>query len=75
MIKFKRDSGMCSGMPYIDLHDHKNGLVMIETVEKNYEGFTNKEIEKAILARKVQNRIGHPPEGRFKEIVSLGENG
>ena len=66
---------MCKGMPYVDLHDHKEGLVMIETAEKNFEGFTKREIEKAILARKVQSRIGHPPDGRFKEIVSLSENG
>ena len=74
-IKFKRDSGMCKGMPYVDLHDHKEGLVMIETVEKNFEGFTKREIEKVILARKVQSRIGHPPNRRLKEIVSLLENG
>ena len=48
---------------------------MIETVQKNFGGATKKEIEKAYLARVVQRRIGHPPEERYKEIVSLGENG
>ena len=62
-------------MPYLDLRDNKEGMCMIETVEKNYAGFTNKEIEKGFMSRTVQRRIGHPPDGRFKEIVSLGQNG
>ena len=41
-------------MPYIDLREHAEGLVMLETVEKNMEIFTKREIEKAQLARVVQ---------------------
>ena len=48
---------------------------MIETVRKSFAGATKVEIEKAYLARTVQRRIGHPPDERFKEIVSLGEGG
>ena len=36
---------------------------------------TNRDIERAYLARTVQRRVGHPPDERFKKIVSLGENG
>ena len=36
-ITFKRDKGVCTGMPYIDLRDQKEGLVMIETVQKIWE--------------------------------------
>ena len=34
-IPFKRDKGMCVGMPYIDLQEFKQGLVLIETVRGN----------------------------------------
>jgi hypothetical protein len=74
-IVFKRDTGVCNRMPYIDLRDNQEGIAMIETVRKKFAGATKKEIEKAYLARTVQRRIGHPPDERFKEIVSLGENG
>ena len=33
-IPFKRDKGMCVGIPYIDLQEFKQGLVLIETVRK-----------------------------------------
>ena len=62
-------------MPYIDLRNNQEGIAMIETVRTKFAGATQREIEKAYLARAVLRRIGHPPDGRFKEIVSLGENG
>ena len=65
-IPFKRDTGLCAGMPYIDLCKHKQGLVMIETICKNMTGFTPQEIAKAKLSRQTQGRVGHPPDGVFK---------
>ena len=53
VIVFKRDVGICNRMPYIDLREHAEGLVMLETVEKNMEMFTKKEMERAQLARVV----------------------
>ena len=50
-IPFKRDKGLTVGMPYIDLREHNQGLVLIETVCKNMAGFTPQEIEKAKLSR------------------------
>ena len=47
---------------------------MIETVQNNFEGVTKKQLDKAILARVLQRRIGHPPGERYKEIVSLHPN-
>ena len=44
---------------------------MIETVQKNFEGITKKQLNKAIMARVLQRRIGYPPEEQCKEIVSL----
>ena len=58
-------------MPYIDIREHHQGISMIETVQKNFEGVTKKQLNKAIMARVLQRRIGHPPEERYKEIVSL----
>ena len=43
---------------------------MFETVEKNMEIFPKKEIEKAQLARVVQQRCAHPTDKHMKEIVS-----
>ena len=54
VIVFERDTGMCNRMPYIDLREHAEGLVMLETVEKNMEMFTKREIERAQLADVVQ---------------------
>ena len=67
---FKRDVGVCKGMPYIDLREQDAGLVMIETVQKNLETFTKKEIERAELSRAVQQQIGHPTCRHLKEIAS-----
>ena len=74
-IVFKRDKGICNRMPYIDLRENMEGFTMIEIIRKQFAGDTKREIERAHLARTVQRRVGHPPDERFKEIVSLGENG
>ena len=71
-IKFKQDTGLYKGMPYIDMRQFKEGAIMIETVCKNFENFTKKEIEVAKLSRDIQSIIGHPPDKVFKQIVSDG---
>ena len=53
VIVFKHDTGVCKGMPYIDLRTQHEGHVMIETVKENIKGFTKKEVEKAKLSRVV----------------------
>ena len=47
VIVFKRDIGICNRTPYINLREHAEGLVMLETVEKDMEMFTKRENEKA----------------------------
>ena len=74
-IVFKQDSGVCKGMPYIDLRKHMSGFALIETIEGNIDKFragggSDDEIKKAMLSRKIQNRIGCPPGKEFKRIVS-----
>ena len=46
-ITFKRDKGVCTGMPKIDLCDQKEGLVIIETVQKYMGGNTPEQIKGA----------------------------
>ena len=69
-ITFKRDTGICDGMPYIGLRDSKEGVNFIQTVRDNYEGFTKRDVLDAKLARRAQAMIGHPTDSVFKEMVS-----
>ena len=41
-VVFKRDTGICKWMSYIDLRNNKVGLAMIETVRKNFESYTKR---------------------------------
>ena len=61
-----------TGFPYVDLGKHgwKAAAMMVQTVRKNFKGYTREEVERAILARKMQARGGHPSEGTFKREVS-----
>ena len=43
---------------------------MLETMEKNMEMFTKREIEKLQLARVVQRRCAYPTDEHMKQIVS-----
>ena len=56
-ILFKRDKGMCVGMPYIDLLDYKQGLVLIETVRKNMGGFTRRKLRGLICPGKRRDEL------------------
>ena len=70
------EAGVCKGMPYVDLtrpDDHIvyniNGMVMIETVRKNYEGFTREQVTRAAEARDAMAMMAHPMEEKFKKHV------
>ena len=54
-----------------DEGDHKKGkhTIMIQTVEKNLEGFTPREVKGARLAMKVMRIIGNPSFKDFETIV------
>lgn len=58
-IHFTKDSGMCAGMPFIDLladpsvymtNGTTDGISMVQTVQANYNGFTKDNICKAKVA-------------------------
>ena len=72
-------------MPYVDLNDFTTAFASemfananidalqerkIETVRKNMEGFSRKEVKGAILARIAQSKVVHPPDSKFKVMVS-----
>ena len=42
---------------------------MIETDRNNFEGYTKKQVENAILARKMQAMVARTPEEKFKDMV------
>ena len=71
IIPFEKDIGVTEGIPFIDTRRcKKEGLCLIETVRKNFKGYSKKEIEKAVLSKTTQAMVGHPPTARFKQIVS-----
>ena len=56
--------------PYIDKSKNVQAINMLQTVKINYEVYMKKEVEAAILARKLQTRVGHPSDAEFKNIVT-----
>ena len=61
-----------TGFPYIDLEEEgsQKAAVFIQTVRRNFEGFTSRDVEKAIEARRLQSIVGHPSESVLKHEVS-----
>ena len=45
-------------------------MTLVQSVRENYRGYTRREVEQAIKARKLQARAGHPSEKVFKRDVS-----
>ncbi len=43
---------------------------MLKNYKKNFKGFTNKQVEKAILAQNTQAMMAHPSDNQFKQVVS-----
>jgi hypothetical protein len=68
-ITFHREeNGVCCGFPYIDMQS-KAAVAMIQTIHQHYEGFTKREVQDAIAARKAQAMTGHPTDSQFLEMV------
>eukprot|EP00804_Cyclotella_cryptica_P019912 CCRYP_007825-RA/>CCRYP_007825-RA protein AED:0.78 eAED:0.12 QI:0/-1/0/1/-1/1/1/0/255 len=80
---FKRDSGLCGGMPYVDLTQdpadfivdtnairRQDGMIMVQTVRGNYEGYTREQVENAKKARDTQAMMAHPLDDTLRHLVS-----
>ena len=57
-------------MPYIGMLEHKEAFALVQTVCKNFEGYTKRQAKQAILVRKAQAMVGHPTDDKFKHMVS-----
>jgi len=69
-LLFKLDTGLCAGMPYLDIRENHEALVLIQTVRKNFGKFTERQVNRAIAARDMQARMAHPTDESFKQMVS-----
>lgn len=47
------------------------GIVMIETVRKNYEGFTKEQVQRATAARDALAMVAHPRAERVNQVVAV----
>ncbi|EJK60825.1 hypothetical protein THAOC_18763, partial [Thalassiosira oceanica] len=58
--------------PYIDVRElgTDEAVSCVQTVRKNFEGLTKRQVEGAILAGKLQASTGHLTDERFKQLVS-----
>ena len=62
------------GLPDDFGHTNQNGIAMVETVRKNFNGFTAKEVKDATYARKAQGMVGSPSDDEFASMVSTMKN-
>ena len=53
--------------------DDLGAVILVQTVRKNFEGFTLREVERAISARRAQSMSGHPSEQVLKREVSRSD--
>ena len=70
-IVFKRNTGLCNMMPSINMREHKGVFALVQTVRKNFEGYTKRQVKQAILAHKAQAMVGHPTVDKLKNMVGL----
>eukprot|EP00804_Cyclotella_cryptica_P009344 CCRYP_009005-RD/>CCRYP_009005-RD protein AED:0.36 eAED:0.36 QI:20/0.12/0.11/1/0/0/9/0/1019 len=75
-IHFSMDIGMCGGMPFIDLAadpttylSRRDGVAMIQTVRKNFEGYTRRQVKAAKQARDMQAMMAHPSDSAMKHMT------
>ena len=68
-LLFKSDTGLCAGMPYLDIRENHEALVLIQTVRENFGKFTECQVNCAIAARKMQARMAHPTDESFKQMA------
>ena len=57
-------------MPYLDICENHEALVLIQTVCENFGKFTERQVNRAIALRNMQARMAHPTDESFKQMVS-----
>ena len=69
-VIFKKDTGGCGGMPFLNLRESESAVSMVQTIRERFEGYTDREIKDAKLARWVQSMVAHPSDVEFQRMVS-----
>jgi len=64
-----------TGFPYINLDEHfeNDAVMLLQTIQGNYKGYTRRKVEMAREARKLQGMIGHPSEAEFNKMAKNKE--
>ena len=62
---------MCEGMPYLDVQDNHEALVLLQTVREKFGLFTERQVNRAITSRDMLVRVAHPTDEKFKQMVSV----
>ena len=57
-------------MPYLDVRENHEALVLIQTVCENFGKFTERQVNRAIASRDMQARMAHSTDESFKQMVS-----
>merc|ERR1712086_114788 len=71
MDTFKYGKGLDADDHDTDISQHMGAVPLINTIRKQFEGLTPREVKEAILARTVQLRIGNPTDKKYKHMVSV----
>ena len=67
---FKKDTGMCKGMPYLDVRDNHEALVLLQTFREKFGLFTERQVNCAIASHDMQARVAQPTDEKFKHMLS-----
>ena len=62
---------MCKGMPYLDVRDNHETLVLLQNVHEKFGLFTERQFNRAIASCDIQARVAHPTYEKFKHMVSV----
>jgi hypothetical protein len=78
VITFSEDAqGVCRGMPYVELDkiedyvsEADDSVLFVETVRRNFEGFSAEQVQRAKDARDALAMMAHPRSDRLARMVS-----
>ena len=71
MDTLEYDDGVDADDYDTDTSQHMGAVSLTNTIRKQFEGLTPREVKEAILARTVQSRIGNPTDKKYKHMVSV----
>ena len=69
-LLFKKYTGMCEGIPYLDVRDNHEALILLQTVRDKFGLFTERQVNRAITSRDMQARVAHTTDDKFKQTIS-----